>query len=456
MNESLGLTQAFESLRAELETSWLGDVFLPPRMFNQMTGPYSIMVMGEEGSGKTAVENQLKSYAQKGKSRLIVASWRPYLPENTTSSDDIVNVFLSQALDSLSFAFLQTFAREPVIYTSAPSWIRDFMLWFVQQYLQGDRGYYLDRLIEHASPEGIETVTRLLSEKPRPLFPESVPISILPKLTENVMKLGSEGIWIFVDGLDVLYRISPDRLVQSLDYFLSTLGLFEESAFAFKIFVPTELGQRIQNARGVLTRRFMTYPIKWEENDLIRLVEKRLSLALKHESVVLGKLCKDGDWLEWLKRYAGDSPRVWLELTRPMMEAYIEKGRSISKTEWRDVYRQSPPPLHIDLESGRVFIGGGQISVLGIGYKLLSYLYENRHRPCTKSELYYRAHQGLAHEPRSKEDAGWEDVAIWDGPLDTALYRLRQVVEWDRREGVTPLYVVSERGKGQIRLENTA
>jgi len=27
-------------------------------------------------------------------------------------------------------------------------------------------------------------------------------------------------------------------------------------------------------------------------------------------------------------------------------------------------------------------------------------------------------------------------------------------VEWDPREGADPLYIISERGKGQIRLEN--
>ena len=205
----------------------------------------------------------------------------------------------------------------------------------------------------------------------------------------------------------------------------------------------------------MVTRRFKTHHLKWREEELIRLTEKRAALLLKRE-VSLTQLCKDDEWFQWLKKYAGDSPRGWLDLTRPILTAYMEKGKSLTKNKWQDVYRQSPPPLRLDFEAGRVLIGWGEASVTGIGYKLLRYLYENRHRPCAKSELYYRAHQGLAQEPRSKEDAGWEDVSIWEGPLDTALYRLRQVVEWDVREGVSPLYIISERGKGQIRLENTA
>ena len=456
MSESLDLTQAFESLHAEAETPWLGQVFLPPREFGLMTGPYSILVMGEEGSGKTALEIQLKAYAtQKETPRLLIASWRPQLSTEAASSDQVAEAFMSQAMDSLSFAFLQTLVRDPVIYSSAPSWARDFLLWFVQRYLQGDREFHLSRLTEQAVPDGVETVKRLLFETPRSLFPQSAPASVLPHLTEVVKVLGFEGIWIFVGGLDALFRLSPDRLEQFLTDFLSTLEYFEDPAFVFKVIVSRDLGLGLQKARSVVTRRFKTHHLKWREEELIRLTEKRAALLLKRE-VSLTQLCKDDEWFQWLKKYAGDSPRGWLDLTRPILTAYMEKGKSLTKNKWQDVYRQSPPPLRLDFEAGRVLIGWGEASVTGIGYKLLRYLYENRHRPCAKSELYYRAHQGLAQEPRSKEDAGWEDVSIWEGPLDTALYRLRQVVEWDVREGVSPLYIISERGKGQIRLENTA
>ncbi len=393
MSRSLDSFHLFDSLRAEAEAPWLGQMFLPPREFDLMTESHSILIMGGEGSGKTTLEIQLKAHAiQKQPQRLLVASWRPQLPTDSASSDQVVEAFMAQVMDSLSFAFLQVFAHDPVIFSSAPSWTRDFMFWFVKRYLQGDGEYHLSQLTEQAVSGGVEIVTRILSETPRSLFSLSTSISTLPKLTENVMKLGFEGIWVFVDGLDGLYRVSPDRLVQSLEGFLSTLELFEDSTFDFKIIVSNELGQRLQKTRSVLTRRFRTYHLKWQENDLIRLVERRLSLVLRRD-VVISELCKDEVWLEWMKHYAGDSPRGWLELTRPMLAAYLEKGKSITSMEWRNVYRQSPPPLRLDLEAGRVFIGSGEVSVIGIGYQLLRYLYEHRHRPCTKSELYYRAHR---------------------------------------------------------------
>ena len=455
MSESLDLTQAFESLRAEAETPWLGQAFLPPREFGLMTGPYSILVMGEDGSGKTALEIQLKAYAaQKETPRLLIASWRPQLSTEAASSDQVAEAFMSQAMDSLSFAFLQTLVRDPVIYSSAPSWARDFLLWFVQRYLQDDREYHLSRLAERATSDGLETVKRLLSETPRSLFPQSAPASVLSHLTEAVKALGFQGIWIFVDGLDSLFRISPDRLEQFVINLLSTLEYFEDPAFVFKVIVSRDLGLSLQKARGVLTRRFKTYHIKWQEEELIRLTERRAALLLKRD-VSLTQLCKDDAWFQWLKKYAGVSPRGWLDLTRPILASYLEKGKSLSKTEWLDVYRQSPPLLRLDLETGHVFIGYGKVDVSAIGYKLLAYLYENRHRSCTKSELYYRALRELAKEPRIKEDAGWEDFSSWEGIMDTALWRLRLAVEWNKCEDANPLYIVSERGRGQIHLENT-
>jgi hypothetical protein len=457
MSQAFDFARSFDTLRAENETSWLEQVYLSPRQFGQMTEAHSILVMGDEGSGKTALEYRLKEYAAQ-RSGLVTASWRPHLPENAASSDDVVNAFLTQALDSLSYAFLKTFVLEPALYSSAPSWTRGFMLWFIQKYLQGDREYHLSRLAEKSTPEGVETVSHILSEPARSLFPESTPASILPKLNENVIKLGLSGIWIFVDGLDTLHRVSPDRLVQALEQFLSTLGLFEESSFGFKIIVSNELGKQIQKARGILTRRFITYQLKWREDELRQLVDKRLSLALKKEEAALQKLCKDENWLEWFSRYAGDSPRGWLELTRPMLTAFLEKGRSITKTEWREIYRQSPPRLHLDIEAGRVFIGGGEVPVLGIGYQLLRYLYENRDRSCAKAELYERVYKDFykTHLSTKKKNEERNTRIDWEGMIDTALYRLRQTLEWDKREDAEPIYIISERGKGQIHLENVA
>ena len=455
MISSPDFTRYFASLRAETETVWLTQAYVPPRLFGQMIEPRSILVMGEEGSGKSALELYLKNYAAQRAPKLLTVYWRPAIPDGIPPSGQAAELFISQAMDSLSFAFLQLLVCEPSIYANAPAWAKDFMQWFVQVFLHGDHQYHLSRLADGASTAGRETITHLLIEPPREVFSrDSLPSSILSHLTSAIKAHGLEGVWVFLEGLDTLFRISPETLEKFLVNFLSTLDLFEEDTFSFKIIASSKLEQSLQKARGVLTRRFSIYQLKWSEDELVRLTEKRITLAAQRDNLPLSRVCKDSEWMKWLEKFAGFSPRGWLELTRPILSAYLEKRNPLTQSEWMDAYRHSPPPLRLDLEAGRVFIGWGEAPVTGIGYKLLRYLYENRHRPCTKSELYYRAHKGLSHEPRNNEDTGWEDVAIWEGPLDTALYRLRKEVEWDSRNGVAPIYIISERGKGQIRLEN--
>ncbi|MCK6583130.1 MAG: hypothetical protein HUU11_06820 [Anaerolineales bacterium] len=454
MTSSPNLSRYFGSLRAETEAAWLAQAYLPPRLFGQMVEPRSVLVMGEEGSGKSALELYLKEYVAQQTPKLLVVSWRLAIPDGVLPSGQAAELFISQAMGSLSFAFLKLIACEPATHSNAPVWAKDFMHWFVQAYLHGDRQYHLSRLADGADAEGLAVITRLLTEPSRELFPRDfLPSTILSHLTSAVKAHGLDGIWVFLENLDPLLRISPEPLENFLVNFLSTLDLFEEDTFFFKIVTSSKFEYTLK-ARGVLTRRFSVYQLKWSEEELICLTEKRIALAAKRDDLSLSHLCKDPEWMKWLRKYAGHSPRGWLELTRPILDAYLTKRKPITKHEWLDAYRQSPPPLRLDLETGRVFIGWGEAALAGIGYKLLRYLYENRYRPCTKSELYYRAHKGLDYEPRSKDDANWEDVKGWEGSLDTALYRLRKDVEWDTRDGVAPLYIISERGKGQIRLEN--
>lgn len=457
MTSTFDLSRHFGTLRAETETSFLPQAYLPPRLFRQMTEQRSILVAGEEGSGKTALELYLKNYAAQNSPRLLTASWRPELAE--IGVNNVSEQFISQAMDALSFAFLQWTSCQPSKFSNAPEWARDLIHWVIQTFLRGDRAYHLSRLADGADAEGLSIVTRLLSETPHEVLPrDALPSSILSHFASSVKAFGLEGVWVFLDGLDTLFRLYPDKLEKFISTFFFMLDFFEEELFAFKIIVSSELEAKLLRTRVVITRRVSVYQLKWSEEETIQIAESRMALSTGQNDLSLFDLCKDGDaWLKWLRTYAGTSPRGWLELTRPILEAYLTKGKPLTQTEWLDAYRQSPPPLRLDLEGGRVFIGWGEVPVAGIGYKLLRYLYENRQRSCTKSELYehvYKEFYKTAIATKKKDDDRSTRID-WEGTLDTALYRLRQTVEWDSRESAVPLYIISERGKGQICLKNT-
>ena len=74
------LDQAFDSLRAEFEQKWLHVVYLPPREFDLMAGMRSILVLGDVGSGKTALQNMLIRHVnQKATSKLWISFLDKYL-----------------------------------------------------------------------------------------------------------------------------------------------------------------------------------------------------------------------------------------------------------------------------------------------------------------------------------------------------------------------------------------
>jgi DNA-binding response OmpR family regulator len=101
----------------------------------------------------------------------------------------------------------------------------------------------------------------------------------------------------------------------------------------------------------------------------------------------------------------------------------------------------------------QVFLGYQPIADLsGSSLAILCYLYSHPDRSCNKEELYYRVLRGLDHEPRVPDDPDWEVPKNIQGAMDTALWRLRQSLEPNPSE---PIYIVSSRGKGIIRLENT-
>ncbi len=440
----------FEILRAEREGDWLDQVFVPPRQFDRMKATESALIIGSEGSGKTALEIQLMRFAAR-QANILTVPWQLSLPPPEVS--DVVAFLLAQAFDALSQVLARHFASQPEHFTILPEWAQDFFHWFIREHLQVNIDYLLKRLVEDASEEGKQLLKNLfLGSFPKVL---SLPTfeTILLNLSENIQKAGWKGIWFFVKGLDRPYSVFPERLIQTLNFFLSTLDLFQESELAFKILLSEEAGKHALRARAVQTGRIMLYFLKWQEEDLHYLVDRRLQMVFQDKNITLQTLCTDPEWMRWIRRYAGSTPRGWLELVRPMLMAYDERGHPIPVHGWQEIYRSSPPLLRVDLDQDRVFIGRSEIHLTGYPYQLLRYLYQHRDRACTRSELFYRAILGRDREPRTEEE-GREPVKAWENTLDIHIHRLRQAVEWDTRKGVPPLYIVSERGKSRIRLEN--
>jgi DNA-binding winged helix-turn-helix (wHTH) protein len=451
----------FDSLRAEDEP-WLLEVFEPPPEFDLISGPRSAIIFGDIGSGKTMVYQALEqsSLTPEGKPKRLLVRWYPTPPKsNVEARSELVDKQLGQVLDACALSLITYLAYYPEVYASAPNWAKAILVWFIHTYLLGDfelRIGFLDSKIDEA---GRSLLTELRgSPVHEVLYPEAPPESVIAELVKVLAEIGLAGVWVFVDRLENWSEAEPERLAVGLTAFLSALGLFEQKGFAYKMLIPSSLEPYLSGVSGVARRRIGVHHLRWTREKLIAVATKRLTLALGREIKSLADVCEDDTLPIWLERCGGYSARGWLEYIRPLVAAYLERARlgrfePISKEEWREIRRRHPPVLILDKERKSVIVGEREIKGLSDSqYALLEYLYENAGRLCTRSELHYRADRRLDYEPRSSSDPQWELPTAYSGQLDTAIWRLRELIEpgYISKEDNESIFITTVKGKGYV------
>jgi hypothetical protein len=450
--DSLG-SQVFESDRAEHEHPWIEQVFVEPPEFRSMAGRRSIIVFGESGSGLTALRMALARRAERGlREPHLVVDWRPNLPMTGQSGSDLVSACMLEIFNATALALLRHICQQPDTCEAAPEWVRDTVVWFVHQYLLGDRAARVNSLAADCPPQGVAYVRGLVSRSASEILPTGVaPTMVIAQLSTIAPYLKLSGIWILVDGISAWLQEETDRLGQILHALTSTLTLFEHPGVLFKLVAPSEL---LNNpSSGIIRRRLDVYRLNWHAQHLKTIVERRLAAATGRADFELADLCDKPQRLEeWLQSCGGNSPRGWLELVRPLAQAYLAEQRNgpFTLKECATYLRSHPPMLHIDVAAGRVFIGLNQVILPTKSYQLLRYLYVHR-RICTRSELYYLVCRDLKTEPHAPGDKSWEEPKDWNSILDNTLWRLRAIIELDPK---TPLYVYTKRRSGGIWLDN--
>ncbi len=451
--------EAFDALAAEREPHLQPVVFTEPLQYTAYTGMRSFVVFGDSGSGKTALRMALTRTVAPDHSppSHLVVHWQPELIEEARGSP-AVRRFVQQALAGCATTLLMTIARHPHLFADAPQTVKDAIHWFIQGYTGAGRDHLLARLTEEvARDEGVALCRRLLTDPAPDVLRAGVAEQrVIALLTHTIQRMGLRGAWVMIEGFEPWLRSAPSEVSEMLNAILSTLELFELHGFALKIVAPKDLEATITGNWGVRRGRVDLYTLQWTGDQLLRIVERHIAARVGRNDVALSDICAaDADIRTWLQRYGGSTPRGWLRLVRPLVDAFLTSGaaHALSRDDWRAIQRTHPPRLSIDLATDRVFIGDAEIGGLQPRpYRLLRYLYEHRTRRVPRSELYYRAYQGLAEEPRTHDDRGWEDPADWSNVLDNAILRLRKIIEPDPRH---PIYILTDRGWG-VKLEHTA
>ncbi len=451
--EAIGMT-AFGSLRAEDEP-WLSDCFLPPAEFERVTGPQSIIVFGEPGSGKTALYRELHSLSRRadGKPMRLLVEWRPVpLPPEAQPNLAWVKRRAMHVLDACAGALARHLARYPGDYTDAPEWAQVRLIWFIRRFTQGDPALRLGPLADGPA-EGAPLIRRILTAPVRDvLYEDAAPDLAAAELVSALGALGLDGVWVMSDGLEGWAETDPERLTHSLRAFLSTLSLFERSELLYKLCVPAHLEPALSYAGGLARRRVDSVSLRWNTGSLRMLAERRLAFALGQERFALEQLCDAGEFPPWLEKVGGTSPREWLDQLAALVVHYLEQPnpRPIDEETWKQLRREHPPRLYLDDAGRKVIVGGREIGLENLpakAYDMLRYLHRRAGQVVTKAELYFLAYRGLDRVPRSPADDHYEGRKEYEGLVDTNLWRLRQAIEPDPSN---PVLLITKRGHGVV------
>jgi len=452
-NAPLG-SAVFDRLQAEYETDWLPRVFVEPPGFHALQGERSILVIGDEGSGRTALCKQLIHLAGVEEKGPLVVEWQPSFSPMAGGGLDTYRISMQQIFDQIARSMVLGIGRQPGRLQKASAWVQETAIWFVQSHLQENRRRFLARLEEDATPESLTALRSLLTGQVDAIFaPDAPERLIIAEVADIVQRLGWSGIWLLVDGLESWLPIEADLMTRTLDSLLSTLELFEVPGFALKLMAPRALEPVLMQSGGVSRNRIAVMHLHWPEADLRALVEARLALASGRDRFALQELYAEDILLSWLNDYGGDLPRGWLELLRPVADRYFADGvqKPLAQSDWERIQKRHPPRLRIDLRTERVYLGYKELDDISpIPFQILRYLYQHPQRRCSREELYYRAYLRLPAVPRTRDDENWSAPTEWRSWSDTTLSRLRTSIEPDPSH---PVYVVTERGKG-IGLRN--
>lgn len=449
--------EAFDSLVAEREVHLQPLVFVEPPRYAVYSGMRSLVIIGDSGSGKTALRLALTRQVMPdgGLPTHLVVNWQPELIEDVRGSP-AVRIFLRQSLRACAETLLSIILRHPALFREAPPTVQMSLHWFIQTCLGEDRERLLAVFEERSVTAESKMLCRHLISDPTPpvLHADAAEQRVIAHLTSTLQRIGIRGVWVMIDGLDPWLRGATPPLTELTVAMLSTLELLDLNGFAIKMFVPRALEHDVLGSWGVVKGRIEIDSLTWTSEELLLITERHIAAKTGKSSLCLRDLCvADQDVRDWLQRYGGNTPRGWLRLIRPLVDTFVASGAThpLSPHDWSTLRRNHPPRLSIDLKTDRVFIGDAEVSGLQPrSYRLLRYLYENRSRRVPRSELYYRAYQGLAVEPRTPDDHGWENPAEWSNVLDNAILRLRRVIEPDPRR---PIYVLTDRGWG-VKLEH--
>lgn len=445
MNLQVTPEDLFTLLRAELEGEWLEQCFVPPEGFEPFRGKQSVLLFGAEGGGKSAMIEYIVRQSLKNPAGPLIARWKP-APSANPDPLQSINLFRHQTFQELGVAALGWAGRFPQRVSQAPQWAQSTWITWVDNFvspLLKEQLLYEYPVLGNLLPDLQKVKDKVSAE-----ILANPSLETLRAWINALRSMGCLNVWVIVEGLEMWESPESDFLIKQIQHLLGSMVWFEQENFTIKIIVPERYSPVFLPALHSQNKRIQPMSVRWNVEKLKQVVERRLHYLTGKPEIGLETLVQGGLLLEWVKRFGGLTPRGWLAVSYPFVKAFWEKKLPLSAAEGEEILRKDPPRLRLDSKHRQAILGYSAFDVSPQSYDLLEFLYHQPDFSCSKEELYYKAIRRLSQVPR-EGDPAWESPAEWWGVMDTALWRLRKDIELDPQK---PMYVISERRKGIIRL----
>lgn len=299
---------------------------------------------------------------------------------------------------------------------------------------------------------GVQLLADLMETTAEPTVLDRIaPNALFRRLVALVRSTGIEAVYVLVDRVDESHALAAnlDGTVDMLIPLVGELPLMETPGAAFKLFLPTEIAERLVMRPEVRSDRISFRELRWDDQTLRDLLSARLSAFSGGEITSVGQLCEPDLAVEIdlaLVRQAMGTPRNLLRLAEELIIAHCQRAGetlSLTREDWHTArgryfgtagmtsFKASiHPPLRLDAKARAVVIGSRTIALTDANFKLLQFLAKRKDETVEGFELW---------------QAGWSDAS-----LRTAVKRIRHAIEPDSKN---PVYLITVRGEG-LRLEN--
>lgn len=456
--QAMGLT-VLESLRAEEEPWPVGVTFIRPPIFGQAAGSRSFILYGGPGSGKTALRKALESATDR-----FMIHWMPTPDPDARAKGtpgvraELEQVFSAFAME-LSAQLLKDFSR----LDQSPEWVKKVTGWFLKRYLpEGFEAPDAAALLEQAEPGNAARLRSAWeSGQANYLKPDTPFRTIVDHMMKSLAAMGWPGACVMVDGLEGMVEIEREALAATLEVFLSSLFLFDDARFHYKLFLPETLERDLAGCTAIERQRVSVLNLFWAEEHLKCAATRRLACATGQDAITLKDIFNHDQRLaDWLMRCGGPTPRGWLEYMKPILAEYLETAargpaRPLTEKEWLTARQRSSVRLLFHADSGELIVGARRIDTLTPAeLAIIRYLYGYQNKLVSKEKLYREVILPFYSDapdaaPKSAEKIMRKD---YEDSINTALWRLRKEIEPDPKR---PIFLISERDKG-IMLKTSA